>query len=104
MRHIGKSLALFLLLLLTQHGAVVHELTHVLRADTEVVAADGSEHMEASCALCPAFAQVVTPAFTHSLPIPALARHPPQRSAAPRCTAIDATTPQPRSRGPPSLS
>jgi hypothetical protein len=104
MRRIGKSLALCLLLLLTQHGAVVHELTHVLRANTEVAAADGSERMEASCALCPAFAQVVTPAFTHSLQIPALERHAPQRSAAPRFTAIDATIPQPRSRGPPSLS
>ena len=99
MRHVFKLLGLLLLLIVAQQGAVVHELSHV--------AGDGgalkvcSEGLGSTCAQCPAFAQVVTPAFSHSFHIPALVRTALTLSAEPLYAAIDRTVPRPRSRGPP---
>lgn len=96
-----KSLGLLLLLLVAQQGAVVHELGHI----TEVHRTDAklaSGVLDATCALCPAFAQVVTPAFGHSFHIPRLTRAALPRSAPPLYAAVDAAVPTPRSRGPPS--
>jgi hypothetical protein len=100
---IGQALGL-LLLLLTQQGAVVHEIGHQVRAGTEIAAAQGAAQVEAGCALCPAYAQVITPAFTHAFQIPALERCAPERSTAPRFAEIDASVLSPRSRGPPAFS
>jgi hypothetical protein len=57
---------------------------------------------ELSCAMCPSFAQVVTPAIAHSLPIPLLIRFALDFVPEPRYPAVDAAVPRPRSRGPPS--
>jgi hypothetical protein len=102
LRNLGYSLGLWLLLL-TQQGAFAHEISHQLHSSTEIAAADGMQRAEAACALCPAYAQVVTAAFTHSFQIPTLERCAPDRGAPSRQTRIDAAVPRPRSRGPPLL-
>jgi hypothetical protein len=56
------------------------------------------------CALCPAFAQVLTPAFSHAFHVPLLDRADVQRSPDPRVDAIESAALTPRSRGPPSSS
>jgi hypothetical protein len=115
MGQVLKSLGLLLLLLIAQQGAVVHEIGHL----SEVSSCDGSSGVglgdvgsseahstaalaDATCALCPAFAQVVTPAFSHSFHIPVLLRAALERSTDPRYIAVEAAVPTPRSRGPPS--
>jgi hypothetical protein len=103
MKHAFKLLSLMLVFLVTQHGALVHELGHVVGAvSTEVNAASGTA--DTSCALCPAFAQVATAAFTHTFAIPRLARASVERSLEPQFSDISAAVPQARSRGPPTLS
>jgi hypothetical protein len=65
---------------------------------------DAGVAADTSCTLCPAFAQAVTAAFSHSFHVPPLGRAAPEVQSEPRYSAIDASVPQPRSRGPPSLS
>jgi hypothetical protein len=79
-----KLFALLLLLLTAQHGAIVHELGHLVQSDGAQLKVDSARAADATCALCPAFAQVVTPAFTHAFQIPLLGRAAAQRSAARR--------------------
>jgi hypothetical protein len=98
MRYLSKLLGLALLLLVAQHGALVHELSHVC-GDTP--GDTSSRVFDSSCAQCPGFAQVVSPAFSHSFYIPSLVRIAYERSAEPLYVAIDAAVPRPRSRGPP---
>jgi len=101
MRHLLKNFGLLLLLLVAQQGAVVHELSHavdVTSAEAKVVA----QVADTSCALCPAFAQVVTPAFSHSFHLPLLVRAALEPSAKPLYEAADTPSPTPRSRGPPT--
>jgi hypothetical protein len=106
MRHLYKALCLVLLLLSAQQGALIHELSHVFGTGTSKgglrVQSDGAA--ETSCSLCPAFAQAVTPAFSHSFHIPLLVRFALELISEPRYSAIDAAVPRPRSRGPPHLS
>lgn len=103
MRQLFKLLGLLLLLMAAQQGAVVHELSHASGANSlELRTQDGAA--DSSCALCPAFAQVVSPALGHSFHIPILARLALERISEPRYLTIDAAVPRPRSRGPPSLS
>jgi hypothetical protein len=104
MRHVLRALGLWLLLIMAQQGAVVHELSHVYGADGVSSQVEAGGVADRSCALCPAFAQVVTPAFTHSFHIPLLVRFALELISEPRYSAIDAAVPRPRSRGPPSLS
>jgi len=52
--------------------------------------------------LCPAFAQVVTPAFSHSFHIPVLLCAALERGTEERFIAVETAVPTPRSRGPPS--
>ncbi len=104
MRNVYKALSLFLLLLTAQQGAVVHELSHLSGADQARARVDAGGAVDTSCALCPAFAQAASPAFSHSLQIPLLVRMESQLIAEPRFPAVDASVPRPRSRGPPSLS
>ena len=99
--HAYKILGLWLLLLVAQQGAVVHELSHVSgAAGTELNVSSGK--VDASCALCPVFAQVATPAFSHPFPVPPLVRAALQPIADPIYGVIDTAAPIPRSRGPPS--
>jgi hypothetical protein len=100
MRHVFKLLSLLLLLVTAQQGAVVHDLAHVSASSgsaVKVVSAVG----DTTCALCPAFAQVNTPAFSHSFDLPLLVRTALNISAEPLYAVIDAAVPSPRSRGPP---
>ncbi len=114
MRNLLKSLGLLLLLITAQQGAVVHELSHYSGASQSsgtkaggtkadvLIGARGSA--DANCALCAAFAQVLTPAFTHSFEVPLLVRADLQRSREPQYPSIETAALAPRSRGPPSLS
>jgi hypothetical protein len=104
MRQVFKALGLLLLLMVAQQGAVVHELSHVSSANNVELLMQSGGTADATCALCPAFAQVVTPAFSHSFHIPLLVRFALERVTEPRYAAIDAAVPRPRSRGPPFLS
>jgi hypothetical protein len=99
-----KALGLLLLLLLAQQGAVEHELSHFSHFKVAGIDAGPSDTTQAPCALCPAFAQAVTPAFSHSFHIPLLVRFALEAVSEPRHAAIDAAVPRPRSRGPPALS
>lgn len=103
MRQVLKSLGLLLLLLIAQQGAVVHEVGHLSEISSNEAHA-GAALVDATCALCPAFAQVVTPAFSHSFHIPVLLRAALERCADPLYVAVDAAVPTPRSRGPPSAA
>ncbi|HMD72896.1 MAG TPA: hypothetical protein VKG05_03450 [Steroidobacteraceae bacterium] len=105
MKQVRRALALWLLLILGQQGAVVHELSHFYASE-----AAASSHLEAdgaadrACALCPVFAQVSTPAFSHAFHIPALLRAEADRFPELAYLAIEAAVPTPRSRGPPLSS
>jgi hypothetical protein len=104
MREVFKVIGLLLLLMVAQQGAVVHELSHVLGANHVDLRVQSDEAADKTCALCPAFAQVVTPAFSHSFHIPLLVRFALDPVSEPQYAAIDAAVPRPRSRGPPSQS
>jgi hypothetical protein len=103
MKHLLKILGLWLVLIVTQHGAVVHELGDAARVNLAGLQVDGADRAGAPCALCPAFAQVVTPAFSHSFHVPALVRAAIPRDREPLFAAIVASIPTPRSRGPPTI-
>jgi hypothetical protein len=98
-----RSIALLALLLFAQQGAIVHELGHLtaqLRAATEV----GPGHRaDTACALCPVYAQAVTPACSHPYPIPPLAPRTSDRTSAPDHPAAGTAAPRPRSRDPPAF-
>jgi hypothetical protein len=101
MKQLSKILGILVLLLAAQQGAVVHELGHVSQmSGPQAGVALGIA--DSNCALCPAFAQVVAPAFSHSFHIPLLLRAALVRSAEPLYGAVDTAVPTPRSRGPPS--
>lgn len=99
MKHLVKLLGFLLLLIVAQQGAVVHELSHVSGGSS--VLNVSSSVLDSSCAQCPAFAQVVSPAFSHSFSIPALSRIPYEVNAEPIYGAVDIAVPRPRNRGPP---
>ena len=104
MKHAFRALSLLLLLMVAQQGAIVHELGHVFRAADAALKADTGGVADTTCALCPAFAQVATPAVGHAFETPLLGRAAPPRAAELPCFAINASSLTPRSRGPPSLS
>jgi hypothetical protein len=102
MRNVYKALSLLLLLLMAQQGAVDHELSHFADTNQARLSIDGGGVADATCTLCAAFAQVVTPSFSHSFYIPSLIRTTSQLNPEPRIVAVNAAVPRPRSRGPPS--
>jgi hypothetical protein len=101
--HLYRVLCLVLLVIAAQHGAVVHEISHLSGAPGTKVAVE-SGAIDGSCALCPAFAQVVSPAFSHSFSLPPLVRAELERSPEPRLETIGTPVLTPRNRGPPSRS
>ena len=104
MRQISKLVSLLLLLIAAQHGAVVHELSHFSGSRSIAVQAGPAGLAEAACALCPAFAQAASPAFSHSFQIPLLDPSVVAITRSPRYSAPGLSGPQPRSRGPPAFS
>src|ERR1700676_394717 len=103
MRNVFKALSLLLLLLTAQQGAVDHELSHISSIDQAGLRIDSGGVAEATCALCAAFAQAISPTFSHAFKIPSLVRTTSQLTPEPRFVAVNAAVPRPRSRGPPSL-
>jgi len=101
--HLYRVLCLVLLVIAAQQGAVVHEIGHLSGAHGANVGVE-SGAIDGACALCPAFAQVVSPAFSHSFPLPPLVRAELERSPEPRLEAIGAPALTPRNRGPPFRS
>lgn len=103
MRRLWLALALPLLVLLAQQGALLHELTHVYYASHALGSELGQDQQlpdDSICPTCQAFAQVAHPAVGHtavhvSPSAPYLI--PPDPS---HCVA-EASAPTPRSRGPP---
>ncbi len=92
------------MLLLAQQGAVFHELSHVVDSQGCELRGGPDGNSDALCAQCPAFAQVVTPAFSHPFHSPLPALSVAQRAVELDIAAIEAAVPNPRSRGPPSIS
>ncbi len=103
MRSLIQSLGLLFVLLAAQQGAVVHELSHAPRAARADLQMQSGES-DAPCALCPAYAQATTPAFSHSFAIPVGVPATPQRILDHADAAVDAAVPSPRNRGPPASS
>lgn len=100
MKQLAAIVGLWLLLMVVQQGAVVHELGHV----AELSGVSGSVAIglsDSNCALCPAYAQAASPAFSHSFFIPSLVRAPLELIAEPLVLAADNPVPAARSRGPP---
>jgi 5,10-methenyltetrahydromethanopterin hydrogenase len=99
MRHLVKILSLLSVLLVAQQGAVDHELGHLARAATHHVSASV---LDPSCALCPAFAQAGSPAFSYTFHLPLLVPGAIDQASALPSALINAAALEPRSRGPPS--
>ena len=95
---------LWLLLITAQQGAVVHELSHFFTSDVAASHLEGDGSADRTCALCPVFAQVSTPAFSHAFQIPPLVRAEAERFAELTLQEVKAEVPTPRSRGPPLSS
>jgi len=105
MRRTSLSWVLALLLVLVQHGAVLHELGHLshgaraagaaLQAQPQALDANG-------CPTCEAFAQIVNPVGAGASVVAAC---PPAVSVPPdpRYAIVCSATPTPRSRGPPQV-
>lgn len=104
MRLAFKPFGLWFVLLMAQHGAMVHELSHLPGAAHAEIRVQTGDAAEAACALCPAFAQAATAAFSPAFHSPLLLRGGLQRSAEHAAAAIEAAAPSPRSRGPPALT
>jgi hypothetical protein len=104
MRQVLKTLGLFLLLIVVQQGALVHDFEHVARLTSVGASLDAHVLGDAACTLCPAYAQAASPAFSHGFPVPSLGHYAVLRSVTPSPAAIIVASPRPRSRGPPALS
>jgi hypothetical protein len=104
MNHRVKLLSLLLLLLVAQQGALVHEFSHFSKAGAVGQQVKAGAAADGACALCPAFAQVVTPAFSHKFTVPAQIRVSAELRTDLLFSLVRAPVPLSRSRGPPSLS
>jgi hypothetical protein len=104
LQHLAKVLALMLLLVSAQQGAVVHELGHFAGPHTSDLSKAPGDSLDPACALCPSFAQAASPALSHSFDLPLLARAYIERRNETPIGAATAAAPAPRSRGPPFAS
>jgi hypothetical protein len=99
------SWVLSLLLLLAQHGAVLHELSHLSHGtSTHGAVLYQSDQLpdNGSCPTCQAFSQVANPA-TGSTLVLALCAAALIRTPEPSYAIVGAEIPTPRSRGPPQV-
>jgi hypothetical protein len=105
MRRSSLSWLLSLLLVLVQHGAVLHELGHLSHGERTSGTTLGAELQPLDrglCLTCEAYAQIANPAAagaSHVAVCPAALL--PTRD--PCYAVIGADTPAPRSRGPPQV-
>jgi hypothetical protein len=104
LKHLSMVLGLTLFLISGQQGAVVHELGHFAGAHTPDLSKAPGDSLDPVCALCPSFAQVASPAFSHSFVLPLLVRAYIERRIEAPIGAATAAAPAPRSRGPPFVS
>jgi hypothetical protein len=104
-RRLRLSWVLPLLLVFAQHGAVLHELSHLQRSahtQTPTFRADIDVLDNGPCLTCEAFAQVLSPAAPEAITL--TASPAAFISPADPCYAIlTADAPTPRSRGPPQV-
>jgi len=102
MRRSSLAWVLSLLLVLAQHGALLHGIGHLSHSDGTTGAAIESPADAGPCAACEAFAQVANPAVAAAdglaVSVPGLLPTPEPRDAV---AGTDAPTP--RSRGPPQV-
>jgi hypothetical protein len=93
------------LLLLAQHGALLHELSHHAHCTQTAGATlhgDGQPLEACLCLTCEAFAQIANPATAAAVHV---AASPPGLvpAPAPHYAIVAADAPTPRSRGPPQV-
>lgn len=102
MSRIRFVLALALLLVFAQQGAMLHELSHVYRTGATELKNDATGLDGKLCETCLAFAQAANPASgtVFTPPVVAATRYV---SPEPQYSIIATAVPAPRSRGPPIL-
>jgi hypothetical protein len=100
MRKLSVSIGLWLLLLLGQQGAVLHEIRHLSQAAGGHVSAHADGLAEKTCELCLAYSQLGSPA-TPSVPLLLLERSASQIGTEHFIAATPVDLLTPRSRGPP---
>jgi len=97
-------LAISLLLLFVQQGAVLHEVGHIVRvASTTEARFHADTQLSKTCDLCLAFSQVANPAV-NTVAIAAFEPYSCLAVPTPACAATPRDIPTPRSRGPPLTS
>jgi hypothetical protein len=101
MRKVSLSLGLWLLLLLGQHGAVLHELGHICRAAHTQVSVQAEESADKTCELCLGYSQLATP-VAHATPVFLLERVASRIGTERPVAATPVELLTPRSRGPPA--
>jgi hypothetical protein len=103
MRKLHISLAVSLLLLLAQQGAVLHEMSHIVRVGQMDARVQADTLADKTCELCLAYSQLANPA-SHSIHMPLFEPSACAAGANPRYPATPADSPTARSRGPPLQS
>jgi len=105
MRRASLSWVLALLLVLVQHGAVLHELGHLSHGERAAgaVLREQPVGLEAAwCPTCEAFAQIGNPIVAGADAVPACPASA-STTADPRYALVCASALTPRSRGPPQV-
>jgi hypothetical protein len=102
MRRLRLALALPLLLVFAQQGAMLHELSHIVRSGGSQQRYEEKLLQGKLCGTCVAFEQVGNPASAAISVLPAIpAVH--NDVSAPQYSIIAAQVPIPHSRGPPRV-
>ena len=101
MRKVFVPFGLWLLLLLGQHGAVLHELSHVCSAATAQVTVQADSSADKTCELCLGYSQLAN-SVAHSVAHVLVERVPSLIGTDRLFAAFPVDLPTPRSRGPPA--
>jgi len=101
MRRVFVPFGLWLLLLLGQHGAVLHELSHVCSAATAQVTVQADSAVDKTCELCLGYSQLAN-SMAHSVPLLLVERFRALIGTERLFAAFPVDLPTPRSRGPPA--